>query len=77
MSHVRHSDEIHAELLARIPEHTGRDLASWFGAVEDGPALLNFDERVNWMRDEHDLPLGYAQAIVREHDLVRAARRTG
>jgi hypothetical protein len=76
MSHVRHSDEIHAELLARIPEQTGRDVPAWITAVEDGPALLSFDERVNWMRDEYDLPLGYAQAVVREHDLVRAARRT-
>ena len=28
------------------------------------------------MRDEHDLPLGYANAIVHEYDMNRAARRT-
>jgi hypothetical protein len=77
MSHVQHSDETHAELLARIPTATGRDVASWMSAVEDGPTLLRFEERVNWMRSEHDLPLGYAHAIVHEYDLSRAARRSG
>ena len=77
MSHVRHSDETHAELISRIPSNTGRDMASWLSAVEAGPTLLRFEERVNWMRDEHDLPLGYAHAIVHEYDLTRAARRSG
>ena len=77
MSHVRHSDETHAELLSRIPQATGRDVASWLSAVDNGPSLLRFEERVNWMRDEHDLPLSYAHAIVHEYDLNRAARRSG
>ena len=76
MSHVHHSDETHAEFIARIPDATGRDMASWLTAVDEGPALLRFEERVNWMRDQHDLPLGYANAIVHEYDLARAARRT-
>jgi len=77
MSYFHHSDAVHAELVARIPTHTGRDMAQWLSAVEEGPSLLRFEERVNWLRDEHDLPLGYATAIIHEHDLERAARRTG
>ena len=77
MSHAPHSDQTHAELVARIPTQTGRDMASWMSEVDAGPTLLRFEERVNWMRDEHDLPLGYANAIVHQYDLTRAARRTG
>jgi hypothetical protein len=74
---LHHSEETHAELLARVPDHTGRDLNEWFAAVEQGPGLLRFEERVNWLRDEHDLPHGYATAIIHEHDKTRAARRAG
>lgn len=77
MSQLHHSEETHAELLARVPTHTGRELSEWFACVDDGPGLLRFDERVNWLRDEHDLPHGYATAIIHEHDKNRAARRIG
>lgn len=71
-----HSEETHQSLLARLPEVTGRDLPSWFEALEAGPGLVRFDERVNWLRDEHELPHGYARAIVHEHERRRAAGRT-
>ena len=71
-----HSAETHQSLLARIPEATGRELSSWFAALNDGPALLRFEERVNWLADEHGLPHGYARAIVHEHDKRRAAARS-
>jgi hypothetical protein len=70
-----HSEETHQSLLARIPEATGRDLPDWLSSLEQGPALLRFEERVNWLRDEHNLPHGYARAIVHEHDKRRAASR--
>ncbi|MDQ1684952.1 MAG: hypothetical protein QOC82_1689 [Frankiaceae bacterium] len=70
-----HSEETHQSLLARIPEATGRDLPSWLSSLEDGPGLLRFEERVNWLRAEHNLPHGYARAIVHEHDKRRAASR--
>jgi hypothetical protein len=44
--------------------------------LNDGPALLRFEERVNWLADEHGLPHGYARAIVHEHDKRRAAARS-
>lgn len=69
------SDETHQNLLSKLPEVTGRDLPAWFRCIDDGPALLRFDERVNWLRDEHALPHGYARAIVHEHDKRRAAQR--
>ena len=75
MSQLHHSEETHTELLARVPTHTGRELSEWFEAVENGPSLTRFEERVNWLRDEHDLPHGYATAIVHEHDKIRLARR--
>jgi hypothetical protein len=50
-------------------------LQDWFAALEAGPALSRFDERVNWLRDEHGLAHGPATAIVHEHDRLRAARR--
>lgn len=71
---LHHSEETHRSLLARIPEVTGRELGSWFRAIDDGPALLRFDERVSWLRDEHELPHGYAQALVHEHDRRRVLR---
>jgi hypothetical protein len=71
------SDDTHQSLLARIPDVTGRDLPAWFQAIDDGPALLKFEERVSWLRDEHALPHGYARAIVHEHDRRRSALRNG
>jgi hypothetical protein len=70
-----HSEDTHQSLLARIPQATGRDLSSWLSSLEQGPGLLRFEERVNWLRDEHNLPHGYARAIVHEHDKRRAAAR--
>ncbi|GAC1323562.1 MAG: DUF4287 domain-containing protein [Mycobacteriales bacterium] len=74
MSH--HSEETHQSLLARIPEVTGRQLPAWLECLENGPALLRVDERVSWLRREHDLSHGYATAIVHEHELRRAASRS-
>lgn len=70
-----HSEETHQSLLTRVPEVTGRELGAWFAELENGPALLRFDERVTWLRDHHSLPHGYARAIVHEHDRRRAAAR--
>ena len=71
---LHHSPETHQSLLARLTDVTGKELPHWFGCLDDGPALLRFEERVNWLRTEHELPHGYAQAIVHEHDLRRANR---
>jgi len=71
-----HSEDTHQSLLARIPEATGRDLTQWLATLEDGPGLLRFEERVNWLRAQHELPHGYARAIVHEHDKRRAASRS-
>lgn len=71
-----HSEDTHQSLLARIPDATGRDLKTWLGCLDNGPSLPRFDERVSWLRDEHDLPHGYARAIVHEHDKRRAAARS-
>jgi hypothetical protein len=71
---MNHSEETHQQLVARLPRATGRDLPDWFRALEDGPALLRFEERVNWLRDEHELSHGYATAIVHEHDKRRSQR---
>ncbi|CAN5629259.1 hypothetical protein BH24ACT13_BH24ACT13_12740 [soil metagenome] len=72
---LHHSDETHQNLVARVPTVTGRALPEWFRSLEDGPAFLRFEERVNWLRDEHNISHGYATAIIREHDRQRAARR--
>jgi hypothetical protein len=71
---LHHSEETHQQLLARVPQATGRELPEWFRALEAGPSLLRFEERVNWLRDEHDLAHGHATAIVHEHDKRRAQR---
>ena len=68
---LHHSLETHQNLLERIPEVTGRQLPHWFEVLAEGPALLRFEERVNWLRTEHDLPHGYATALVYEHDRKR------
>lgn len=72
---LHHSEETHQSLLARIPEVTGRPLPQWFECLEAGPGLVRFDERVTWLQREHDLPHGYARAIVHEHDRRRMAAR--
>jgi hypothetical protein len=65
--------ETHQQLIARIPEVTGRAIPQWFEALDAGPALLRFEERVGWLKDEHDLPHGYATALVHEFDRKRRA----
>lgn len=72
---LHHSAETHQSLLARIPEVTGRHLPHWFECLDNGPGLVRFEERVNWLRDEHNLAHGHAVAIVHEHDRRRAAYR--
>jgi hypothetical protein len=72
---LHHSEATHQQLLERVPQVTGRDLPHWFECLENGPGLLRFDERVNWLRDEHGLAQGHDSAIVHEHDLRRGARR--
>lgn len=71
---LNHSMEIHNGVLQRVPEITGRPIPQWFEMLDEGPALLRFEDRVSWLRGEHDMPLGYAQAIVHEHDLRRVRR---
>jgi hypothetical protein len=72
---VHHSEETHANLLARVPQATGRDLRQWFTTIEEGPSFTRFEERVHWLQDECELPHGIATAIVHEYDVQRAARR--
>jgi hypothetical protein len=74
---LHHSEETHQQLLAKVPEVTGREIPEWFRALEDGPSLLRFEERVNWLRDEHGIAHGHATAIVHEHNKRRAARSFG
>ena len=71
---LHHSEETHRQLVDRVPATTGRELTEWFQALEDGPAFLRFEDRVNWLRDEHEISHGHATAIVHEYDKVRAAR---
>lgn len=72
---LHHSEETHQALVDRVPAATGRELPEWFKAMEDGPAFLRFDDRVNWLRDEHNISHGHATAIVHEHDKHRASPR--
>lgn len=72
---LHHSEETHRQLVERIPTATGKPMGDWFHVLEDGPALSRFDERVTWLRSEHDLSHGQATAIVHEYDKVRAARK--
>jgi hypothetical protein len=70
---LHHSDELHRNLVERVPQVTGRALPEWFHEIEQGPSFLRLDERVNWLTDEHAIPHGYASAIVREHEKHRVA----
>jgi hypothetical protein len=71
---LHHSEETHQNLVARIPSATGRELPEWFKALDAGPAFLRFEEKVNWLRDEHGIAHGHATAIIHEFDKQRAAR---
>lgn len=75
MSATHFSEETHRQLLDRIPHCTGREVSEWMSALADGPAFFRFDEKVSWLRSEHDLSYGHAKAIAHEYDLRRAARR--
>lgn len=68
------SPETHKNLIARIPVVTGRQLPEWFESIDEGPAFLRCEERVNWLADEHQLSHGYASAIVHEYERRRATR---
>jgi hypothetical protein len=72
---LHHSEATHQQLIERVPVATGRELPEWFACLDDGPGLLRFEERVNWLRDEHGLAHGHATAIVHEFDKRRGARR--
>ncbi|TAK68679.1 MAG: DUF4287 domain-containing protein [Actinomycetota bacterium] len=72
---LHHSEETHRQLVDRVPATTGRQMDEWFSILEAGPAFSRFDEKVSWLRDEHDLPHGHSTAIVHEYDMARAARR--
>ena len=52
---LNHSPELHKNLIARIPDVTGRDLPEWFRSLESGPAFLRCEERAHWLADEHGL----------------------
>jgi hypothetical protein len=67
--------QTHQSLIERLPQITGHDLAHWLARIEDGPGLLRVPERVNWLRDEYDLPHCYAAALVHESDRRRRAIR--
>jgi hypothetical protein len=71
---LHHSEETHRKLLDHIPTCTGRLVGDWLQLVADGPSLPRFEERVNWLRSEHNLAHGHASAIAHEFDLRRAAR---
>jgi hypothetical protein len=73
---LNHSEETHQHLIERIPKVTGRDLHSWWQELEAAPWQTRFEDRVNWLRDEHGLAQGHASAIVHEFDKRRAARDT-
>jgi hypothetical protein len=69
------SPRTHQSLIERIPRATGHDVRHWLDCLNEGPGLLRFTERVNWMRDIHGLPHSYAAAVVHESDLRRRAIR--
>ncbi|MBX6389108.1 MAG: DUF4287 domain-containing protein [Frankia sp.] len=69
------SAQTHHTLIERLPKITGHDVEHWLRRLDEGPSLLRFTERVNWMRDQYDLPHCYAAALVHEADLRRAALR--
>jgi hypothetical protein len=52
---LHHSEETHQLLVDRVPDATGKPMKDWFALVEQGPSFTRFEDRVNWLRDEHDL----------------------
>ena len=71
---LTHSAEMHKNLIARVPDVTGRELPEWFRSLESGPAFLRCEERAHWLSDEHGLSHGYAVAIVHEYEKRRRSR---
>ena len=71
-----HSAQTHQSLISRMPEVTGQAISHWLDALNSGPGLLRFEERVSWLRDAHGIPHGFASAIVHEQDLRRGVLRT-
>ncbi|MFD7922335.1 DUF4287 domain-containing protein [Streptomyces sp. NPDC059740] len=69
------SEETHHNLIARVPQCTGREVSDWIRTIDEGPSFSRFDEKVRWLRGEHNLSHGHAKALVHEYDLRRAARR--
>jgi predicted DNA-binding transcriptional regulator AlpA len=73
---LRHSPELHEQLISRVPAVTGRDLPHWFAALDAGPAFLRAGERAQWLADEYGMSDGYASAIALEYDLHREGLAT-
>ena len=73
---LRHSPELHRELIGRVPSVTGRDLSQWFAELDSGPAFLRAEERARWLADEYGLSYGYASAIALEYELHREGLAT-
>ena len=73
---LRHSPELHEQLISRVPAVTGRDLSHWFAELDAGPAFLRAEERARWLADEYGLSDGYASAIALEYDLHREGLAT-
>ncbi|GHI89299.1 DUF4287 domain-containing protein [Streptomyces xanthophaeus] len=74
---VEFSEQTHRNMIDRIPRTTGRDMSDWLRAVDEGPSLVRFEEKVSWLLGAHELSYGQAKAIIHEYDLRRAARRFG
>jgi hypothetical protein len=72
---LHRSPQTHQVLIERIPKVTGYEVNTWLTRLAEGPGLLRFTERVNWLRAEHNLPHSYAAALVHEADLRRRAIR--
>lgn len=68
---MHHSQETHQQLIERVEHVTGKPLREWLHTLDDGPSFPRPEERAAWLRDEHDLAPGFAQAIVHEHELKR------
>ncbi|MCX4692971.1 DUF4287 domain-containing protein [Streptomyces sp. NBC_01408] len=74
---VEFSEQTHRNMIDRIPRATGRGIIDWLRAVDEGPSLVRFEEKVSWLLGAHELSYGQAKAIIHEYDLRRAARRFG
>ena len=74
---LNHSPELHKNLIARIPDVTGRDLPEWFRSLESGPAFLRCEERAHWLSYDAGISHGYASAIVHEYEMRRRLRIHG